>query len=43
VADISAIIDVMAGIMENDKADVNGDGQVNVADISNVIDIMAGN
>ena len=43
VADISAIIDVMAGTLTYDKADVNGDGEVNVADISNVIDIMAGN
>ena len=43
VADISAIIDVMAGTDAYENADVNGDGDVNVADISAVIDIMAGN
>ena len=43
VADISAIISVMAGTANYDKADVNGDGAVNVADISSVITIMAGN
>lgn len=43
VADISAVIDVMAGNANYDAADVNGDGTVNVADISNIIDIMAGN
>jgi len=41
VADISAIISVMAGTATFDKADVNGDGSVNVADISAVITIMA--
>ena len=41
VADISAIISVMAGSAEYDGADVNGDGTVDVADISNVISIMA--
>ena len=41
VADISAIIDVMAGTAAYDSADVNGDGAVNVADISAVITIMA--
>ena len=43
VADISAIISVMAGEKEGDRADVNSDGAVNVADISAVISIMAGN
>ena len=43
VADISAVISVMAGEAQNDKADVNDDGSVNVADISAVITIMAGN
>ena len=43
VADISAIISVMAGTASYDKADVNGDGTVDVADISSVISIMAGN
>ena len=44
VADISAIIDVMAGtnVSGSAAADVNGDGAVNVADISAVISIMAG-
>ena len=42
VADISAIISVMAGEAQYADADVNGDGAVNVADISNVISIMAG-
>ena len=46
VADISAIIDVMAGDEGSEArakaADVNGDGAVNVADISAVITIMAG-
>ena len=42
VADISAIISVMAGSTEYDKADVNDDGAVDVADISTVITIMAG-
>ena len=41
VADISAIISVMAGTATFDKADVNNDGSVDVADISNVITIMA--
>ena len=47
VADISAIIDVMAGATIPDasaagRADVNGDKTVDVADIAAVIDIMAG-
>lgn len=42
VADISAIISVMAGSAEYEAADVNGDGSVDVADISAVITIMAG-
>ena len=42
VADISAIISVMAGSATYPEADVNGDGEVDVADISNVISIMAG-
>jgi hypothetical protein len=41
VADISAIISVMAGDANYEKADVNGDGTVDVADISGVITIMA--
>ena len=41
VADISAIISVMAGIADYQDADVNGDGNVDVADISMVISIMA--
>ena len=40
VADIAAIIDVMAGT-PNSSADVNSDGTVDVADIAAVIDIMA--
>ena len=42
VADISAIISVMAGTASYENADVNGDGTVDVADISAVISIMAG-
>lgn len=42
VADISAIISVMAGSATYDAADVNGDSSVDVADISSVISIMAG-
>ena len=44
VADIAAIIDVMAGsgLEFKDRADVNGDSSVDVADIGAVIDIMAG-
>lgn len=47
VADISAIISVMAGVdipcvSQSDLADVNNDGVVDVADISAVIGIMAG-
>ena len=44
VADIAAIIDVMAGLESgsSELADVNGDGTVDVADIAAVIDIMAG-
>jgi hypothetical protein len=42
VADISAIISVMAGTATYDAADVNGDGSIDVADISNVISTMAG-
>ena len=41
VADISAIISVMAGTAQYDDADVNGDTSVDVADISSVITIMA--
>ena len=41
VADISAIISVMAGTASYENADVNEDGSVDVADISNVISIMA--
>ena len=42
VADISAIINMMAQMAEYIAADVNGDGTVDVADISSVIRIMAG-
>lgn len=47
VADISAVIDVMAEVTDRTSeryivADVNADGAVNVADISRVISIMAG-
>ena len=42
VADIAAIIDVMAGQADYQDADVNGDGTVNVADIATVISAMAG-
>ena len=42
VADISAIISMMAGTATYENADVNGDGTVDVADISAVITIMAG-
>ena len=42
VADISAIITIMAAGSNDSKGDVNGDGQVDVADISAVITIMAG-
>ena len=42
VADISAIITIMAGGNNDSKGDVNGDGSVDVADISAVITIMAG-
>ena len=45
VADISTVINVMAGTLEvnwmSKAADVNGDGVVDVADISAVISIMA--
>ena len=42
VADVSAIISVMAGVANYPEADVNVDGTVDVADISAVITIMAG-
>ena len=43
VADIGAVIDVMAGAGTGaTQADVNGDGKVDVADIGAVISIMAG-
>ena len=42
VADISAVISVMAGTSEYEAADVNTDGTVDVADISSIISIMAG-
>lgn len=42
VADISAIISVMAGTATYANADVNGDGTTDVADIASVISIMAG-
>ena len=44
VADIAAIISVMAGFVQSvqeEAADVNGDGNVDVADIAMVISIMA--
>lgn len=41
VADISSIINHMAGNMLYDDADVNADGTVDIADISAVIRIMA--
>ena len=41
VADISAIISVMAGTDQYANADVNGDKTVDVADIATVISIMA--
>lgn len=41
VADISAVITVMAEGSNNPAADVNGDGSVDVADISAIITIMA--
>ncbi len=42
VADIAAVIDVMAGTAEKGFADVNGDNSTDVADISMIIDAMAG-
>ena len=42
VADIGAVIDVMAEGTNDPVADVNGDKAVDVADIGTVIDIMAG-
>ena len=45
VADIAAVIDVMAGkgnSVTKAAADVNGDNNVDVADIAAVIDVMAG-
>ena len=41
VADISAIITIMADGSNDSSGDVNGDGAVDVADISAVITIMA--
>jgi hypothetical protein len=45
VADISAVISVMAGGAEasSTSTDVNGDGIVDVADIAAIISVMAGN
>ena len=43
VADISAIITIMADGSNDSSGDVNGDGAVDVADISAVITIMASN
>ena len=42
VADIGAVIDVMAKGTYESVADVNGDGAVDVADIGTIIDEMAG-
>lgn len=42
VADISAVITVMANGEYSKEADVNGDDAVDVADISSVISVMAG-
>ena len=42
VADISAVVSMMAGTETYDYADVNGDGTVDVADISSIVTIMAG-
>ena len=43
VADIGAVIDMMASSGYSKAADVNGDGNVDVADIGSIIDIMAAN
>ena len=43
VADISAVISIMAEDSNDPKGDMNGDGSVDVADISAVISIMAEN
>ena len=46
VADISSIIDIMAGVtldpVVTRSADVNGDGSIDVADVAATISIMAG-
>lgn len=42
VADISAVLTVMADATNDSKADVNGDGAVDVADISTILTLMAG-
>lgn len=42
VADVSAVISMMAGAVTYENADVNGDGAVDVADISAIISYMAG-
>ena len=43
VADIGAVIDVMANGTNDSVADVNGDNAVDVADIGTIIDEMAAN
>ena len=43
VADIGAVIDVMAKGTYESEADVNGDNAVDVADIGTIIDEMAAN
>ena len=43
VADIAAVINIMAKGLSDKAADVNGDGVVDVADIAAIINIMAAN
>jgi len=41
---VSALINMILGLttMDNDRADVNGDGRVNVSDVSALINIILG-
>lgn len=43
VADVTALVNVIAGAQTSTAADINGDGTVNVADVTALVNLIAGN